>query len=262
MKIGISTACFYPTLTEDTLPVIAELGADNMEVFLNAPAEAEEEYCRQLRATADRFGLQVVSLHPYCGAYEYFNLFSLYERRREYALEEYRKMTVAAHILGAKYITFHGDRRNLPKNASMEMYCDSLKHIMDMAAEQGVELAQENVSWCRSSEPEFLREVDRNLGPYGLRYTLDIKQARRAGHSWQTYLDIMGSRLVNLHLSDGDDNHSCLIPGEGNIDFCQLNQALKGIGYQGGTLLEVYRENYRRTDELKKGMEYLRINMK
>jgi sugar phosphate isomerase/epimerase len=261
LEIGVSTACFYPALTEETLPVIARLGVRLVEVFLNAPSEADETFCQALKFRADQLGLEIRSVHTFSGAYEYVNLFSQYPRRRECALMEYRHMARAARILGARYITFHGDRKNQPQPASMEMYCDSVKRVMDLCREQGVELTQENVSWCRSSELEFLRELDRQLGPCGLRYTLDVKQARRAGHSWEEYADIMGKRLANLHLSDARQGVSCLVPGMGTVDFTRLAKWLHQIQYQGDALVEVYRDNFTTEEQFVQGVEFLRINM-
>lgn len=40
MKLGMSTACFYPDiLTEDTISIIKQVGFDICEVFLNLPVK-------------------------------------------------------------------------------------------------------------------------------------------------------------------------------------------------------------------------------
>lgn len=50
-------------------------------------------------------------------------------------------------------------------------------------------VAQENVAWCRSSDPAYLKLLFQNIPE--LRYTLDIKQAHRAGHSWREYFEVV-----------------------------------------------------------------------
>ena len=42
MLAGISTACFYPELTERGLSYIAGLGAQAAEVFFNAASELDD----------------------------------------------------------------------------------------------------------------------------------------------------------------------------------------------------------------------------
>lgn len=244
MEVGVSSACFYPMQTEQTLELLAAGGFHHIEIFFNAACELKENFCKEMRKRADALGLQVISVHPHCGAYEYINLFSYYARRREDGLEDYRHIAQAGEILGAKYITFHGDRLNSPVPADAERYCSALSGIMGIAQQHGLLLAQENVSWCSSSKLEFLRQVDERLRPHGLHYTLDVKQALRAGHRWQDYERIMRGRIVNVHISDSSAQDNCLLPGMGEMDFAQFFRTMRQHGYQGDYLIEVYQRNF------------------
>lgn len=44
MKLGASTACFYPLETEKALEKVCKLGYKYAEVFMNAPCELEEPF--------------------------------------------------------------------------------------------------------------------------------------------------------------------------------------------------------------------------
>lgn len=45
MKIGLSSACFYPdVLTEDSIKLIKDIGFTSGEIFLNSNSEYEEEF--------------------------------------------------------------------------------------------------------------------------------------------------------------------------------------------------------------------------
>lgn len=257
MEIGASSACFYPMQTEQTLELLAAAGFRHIEIFFNAACEVEEDFCREMRARADALGLSVVSVHPYCGAYEYVNLFSFYERRREDGLKDYQRIARAGEILGAKYITFHGDRLNSPIPADVERYCSTQARIIGIAQQHGLLLAQENVAWCTSSKLEFLRRVDEQLRPEGLHYTLDVKQALRAGHVWQDYERIMRGRIVNVHISDNNPEESCLLPGRGEMDFVEFFRTMHQHGYQGDYLIEVYQRNFEYPAQLADGRRYL-----
>ena len=50
MKIGASTACFYPLETEKALKKVTDLGFEKAEVFVNAPCEYEEKFVNELCA--------------------------------------------------------------------------------------------------------------------------------------------------------------------------------------------------------------------
>ena len=52
MKLGASTACFYPLETEKALLKVTELGYKYAEVFMNAPSELEEPFLKQLNTIA------------------------------------------------------------------------------------------------------------------------------------------------------------------------------------------------------------------
>ena len=65
MKIGASTACFYPLETEKALKKVCELGYKYAEVFMNAPSELEEPFLKQLNTIAKDGGTDIVSVHPF-----------------------------------------------------------------------------------------------------------------------------------------------------------------------------------------------------
>lgn len=65
MKLGASTACFYPLETEKALLKVTELGYKYAEVFMNAPSELEEPFLKQLNTIAKDGGTDIVSVHPF-----------------------------------------------------------------------------------------------------------------------------------------------------------------------------------------------------
>ena len=48
MKIGISTACFYPRLLEEGIERIASLGLRTIEIFFNTESEFCEPFVSEL----------------------------------------------------------------------------------------------------------------------------------------------------------------------------------------------------------------------
>lgn len=257
MRIGVSTACFYPHPLEEVLPILAELNVHTIEIFFNTESEFSPEFYQQLGAQATAYGMDIVSVHPYTSLMEGMLLFSDYQRRTEDGLLQYQHYLECAGALGARYLTFHGEREMGQKDtpAQWERKCCVYKRLCSLAAACGVTLAQENVAWCRSRTPQFQRALYDAIPE--LRFTLDIKQANRAGKNWHEFIAAIGDRLVNVHINDFTASESCKLPGEGSMDYADFYNCLRQVGYDGCTLIEVYRSNFREPTDLAEAIDTL-----
>lgn len=259
MKFGISTACFYPTPIEQGIECIAGLGFKHIEVFVNAQSEYREPFCREYKRKLDALGLDVISVHPFSSGVEGIYLFSDYKRRVQDTLDDYERYCACAAEWGAKFLTFHGERK-VPLGVGVKPSDDARRfevyhQLCERAQRYGMEIAQENVSWCKSSDPDFLRRLYENIPE--LKFTLDLKQAGRAGRDWNEYIDAVGDRIVNLHISDRTDTRECALPGAGDMRFTELFERMNGLGYHGAALIEVYSGDYQKHSELRDALDYL-----
>lgn len=251
MEIGISTAIFYPEeRTEDAVRLLAREGFRVMEVFANSFFEFTKDYGDTLREIADEEHVRINSIHTVSSAFEPY-LFDAYERRRDDFFRIYQDFLDFGQRVGAKVYTFHG----LIKKPHPKMSFDDVVYVYEKmvyeAELRGISLAQENVSWCLSGNLEYLKRLKEHVkGP--LKFTLDVKQAVKAGHSPYEYLEIYGEDLANLHLNDHDESSTCLLPGEGHFDFRSLRNRVEELGYKGPGIIEVYRENYTSIKDLSK----------
>lgn len=258
MQIGISTASFYPMEIERAVEHAAELGYERVELFINAESEYALPFRSELRHRLQALGLTVVSVHPFSSAIEGLLLFSDYTRRTRDALDRYERYFAAAADLGARYFTFHGQRllaRGLPPSDAAKRRYETYHALCARAAACGITFTQENVSWCKSSDLEFLHGLYDHVPE--LRYTLDVKQAHRAGRTWRDYVDAVGDRIVNLHISDYTAQSDCLLPGRGDVDFPALFAALRSHGYRGSAIVEVYSTDYQQVEELRDSALFL-----
>ncbi|WP_101911117.1 sugar phosphate isomerase/epimerase family protein [Marasmitruncus massiliensis] len=253
MLAGISTACFYPELTERALACISEFGAQAAEIFFNAPSELEDSFTRQLKAVADGSGTQILSVHPFTSGLEPLLFFTEYRRRTLDGLELYKRYFHAANMLGAKIFVLHGDRREATK--PYRRYFEMFEELAETGRSMGITVAQENVPRCASYCPEFFTAMANALPD--ARFVLDTKQCVRAGYSVTQMLDAMGDRIVHLHISDHNEKHDCLPVGKGILNLAELIAGLKRYRYDGGLVLEVYRDNYGAFSELKDSYRYL-----
>ncbi|MBQ9986277.1 MAG: sugar phosphate isomerase/epimerase [Oscillospiraceae bacterium] len=257
MKIGISSAVFYPLESEKAIEKALRLGFDTFEFFFNCDYEISEEFIELIKEKLDRAGARVLSIHPYTAFAESVFLFSEYSRRTDENIRRYAKSFKAAKKLGAKYFTFHGDRlqSGAEKYAFADRHCEALKRLAATALDNDIKLCLENVSWCKSSSPEYQCEVAQRVGD--IFFTLDLKQARRAGVSVDEYISAMGERIMNLHLSDCDAQNDCLLPGEGEVDYSSFFEKMRKNGYNGDVIIEVYSSNFREEGQLTRSKRFL-----
>ena len=80
--------------------------------------------------------------------------------------------------------------------------------------------------------------------------TLDLKQCRRAGESPLDFIETVGVKIDHVHLSDSDVNSDCLPPFEGDDDLKKVVESLKEKGYKGKYIIELYRKNFEKTQQI------------
>lgn len=256
MKIGISTACFYPYInTEDTLDIMKELGFDLCEVFLEAESEMNESFCYKFKNKAEKLGIKTYSIHAFNAAFEPF-LFDRYKRRREEMEQKFIKICKAGSLLNAEFYTFHGIT-SVMNNGEIDVISDNISHLCDLAQNCSINLSQENVSWCRSSDPEYLSQI-KLKNPDKLFYTLDIKQAVRAGRIPEEYLNVFQEKLSTIHINDVSEKSACLLPGKGTMNLKNIIETTIKLNPNAPFIIEVYRENYKDYKELGAAKEYLK----
>lgn len=133
---------------------------------------------------------------------------------------------------------------------------ERLDELSRKASEYGVSLCLENVEWAFYNRPGFFKEV-KKYAPL-LKCTLDVKQARLSGYDYGEYLDEMQSDVKTVHLSDVTVDGKIRLPGKGIFDFEQLFRRLKGVGFNGDMLIEVYKNDYNDVSEISQSLDYLR----
>lgn len=247
MQFGISTASFYPMPLINALQAVGQTGASVAEVFFNTFRELEPSFVRTLRQIADDTGMEVRAVHPFSSGFEPFLFFTDYEARFQDALELYRHYFEAANLIGASILVFHGDRAEspMPEEACFERFA----RLQQLATEYGILLAQENVSRCKSREMGYLVRQREYLGG-NMPVVFDNKQALRSGVSAEDFLRRFGENLVHVHISDHDANRDCLPLGEGEVSVDGLLGLLAQTGYQGGVVVELYRQLLERDEQV------------
>ena len=267
MNVGISTASiFNKAMVEDTPAMLVDIGCKEIEVFLNTFSEYRPDFVRLLRKRIDDAGLVVYSVHPMSNQFE-AQLFSIHPRQKADAFSMYRDALNAGRILGATHYVMHGSPHlgGTAKNLEMERITPVFRELLDVAAEYGITLCLENVSWCFFHTPAFGAELRQRLGDRRLKFVLDIKQAVRSGEDPFAFVEAVGEDLANWHLCDyafdGTGKLSLKMPGQGQCDFFALGKAMAAKGYNGPAFIEVYSDMYRELDELKSSFDIMQTTL-
>ena len=257
MKLGISTACFYPLETELALEYLCKNGIDNTEIFFNSRSELKSSFIDILSDIKDRYNMNITSIHPTLSLAESFMMFSAYERRFYDALDDYSRYSEIAAELGAKYIILHGGKQH--GVLYDEEYCERYMALKNATLKNGVTVLQENVFKHRAGDFEFLSAIKKHLGD-DAEFCLDIKQAIRCGYSPITLMEELGDNIKHYHISDHSPASDCQLPLNGGFDFKGFFEILKNRNYQGSCIIEVYNNAYNDYSQIiksKKSLENL-----
>lgn len=251
---GVSTASLYPLETEKALLTLAELGVSTTEIFFNSLRELKGEILKEIINTINSFHLKISSVHPFSSPMETLFLFSTYERRVLDMIDMYQQYFEFMSNVGADVFVIHGVIKS--NYCEESLYFNNFNRLAELGSQFGVRVAQENVCYCKSSDPDFLRRMKQQLGD-NARFVLDLKQARRSSVSPLELITSLGNSIVHCHVSDGKDKLDCLPIGKGDFDFLQLIRQFNSVGYDGRYIVELYRQNYADYQELRNSQKKL-----
>lgn len=249
MKLGVSTASYYPLETELALEEIGKSGIKNTEIFFNCESELKDSFIDILLEIKEKYGLNITSVHPTMSLAESFMIFSAYDRRFYEAIEKYRRYSEVAAALGAKYIIMHGGKPN--GILSDVEYCERYMRLKNETLKNGVTVLQENVVNFRSGDIEFMRSMVDILGN-DAEFCLDIKQSVRSGLEPIGFILEFLKNTRHFHISDHSLASDCQLPLNGNFDFKAFLNILKNNRYNGSMIIEVYNNAYRNYNEITK----------
>lgn len=255
MKIGASSACFYPLETEKSFQLLCEKGFRDIEIFVNSPCETSESFVRELRKIKDSYGVNVTSIHPYESFGEGYNFFSKYYRRYEDACENYKRFFSAAAELGADYVIMHGAKHGA--DICDEEYAERFTRLGEIAMTFGCFMAHENVVNFSGQRPELLKLL-KDYDKENFRMVLDVKQARKAEIEPIEYIRAVGDSIAHVHLSDCTKSSQCAPPSEeGLFDFGELFTQLDSINYKGKYIIELYSDGFKDIEDIINSARYL-----
>lgn len=255
MKLGASTASFYPLEPNTALEQIGRWGVPNVEIFINTYSEMEIPYIKQLKEIVDNYNINVISLHPFTSGTEPFMFFTDYQKRFYDGLEQYKRFFEAMNILEAEIFVFHGDDKLNPidNNIVYERYYK----LYQLGKEFGVTVAHENVDRCKGHDINFFLEMKKQLKD-DMKLVFDNKQAIRGGVDYKEFIEKLGENIVHVHLSDNiSQSENCLPLGRGTADISDLLTRLKEKNFDNTVVIELYNKFLTSNEEINESYQKL-----
>lgn len=121
---------------------------------------------------------------------------------------------------------------------------DSVRVLERIAGKHGVEIAIENVHelipFVLKSVEDFSRFYDELNDDLSL--TLDVGHAN-LNQQIQAFINTFSDKIVHVHASDNKGNYDAHLGiGYGTVNWTNVAEALKSIGYSGAVMLESVRD--------------------
>ncbi len=220
----------------EALDNIARLGFDAVEFshilhLSDEDATRAGEYCRDL------------GLMPWSGHSSGSGAVQTPEQREQTLRDRGRCLQVCA-CLGVQVMVYHissydaGLYADGPPAELLSQEAEVLRALAAQAEELGLKIAIENGSHVATMQ-YMVALVDAVDSP-ALGICIDTGHAALGDLGPARAIRMAGKRLFALHLQDnwgGADHH--LPPGCGQIDWCEVAQALADVGYRGVLQLEL-----------------------
>lgn len=254
MAFGISTSCLYPMNTEDSLEQLGKMSVKTCEVFLNSISETTPEFAEKLNEIQNRYGINIVSVHPFSSFSETYMLFGEYERRYLDAFDFYKRCFEFTNMVNAKFSVIHGSLK--PAKISEDMYFERFARLISAGKEFGVTVGQENVNRHLSENLDFLNRMKAALND-DFKLIFDVKQAFRAGYSPIDFAEEFKTDIVHIHISDHNKLQDCIPPGKGNFNFKKLVSVMESAGYNGDYVIELYRAGFETCADLAESLYFV-----
>ena len=239
---------------------IADHGYDGVEILGDDPhayfPEFGEGDRESLLAALDETGLAVsnVNANTAMGYYDDAPPSAFFEpsviraddEARQWRIEYTKSAIDLADAVDAPAVCL-ATGRPLPGTMPEEAYdllVDSLEEILDHAEERGIRVGIEYEPELLVENTDEALELIDDVGRESLGVNLDVGHAAVYGEDVAESIRRTGDRITGVHLEDivggRRGKHYHRIPGEGDLDFRAIFDALDDIGYDGFATLELY----------------------
>lgn len=253
MKIGFSANAFTNFSLIDAIQRISNAGYDGIEIVVDTPhafLPLSDKQIEEIKHNLKSYDLLVSNLNANTVTGWYSNkrdiekfepsLSNKDETLRNWRIDYTKKSIQLAKELESDSICITTGIKHV-KNMKYEISIlkKSLSTILEFAETYDIKIAIEYEPGLLVENSEDVLELSRNFKNLGL--NLDTCHVAVLNENFVELIQKFKDRIFHTHISDCKDSvHYHLIPGRGEIDFCEIHSSLKKINYNGFLTAELY----------------------
>ena len=237
LKIGASI--FSRLINDDVLKAVKESGLTSIEIS-NGRFDGFNDFdYKGVKKSADNMGVELWSLHLPFVPFDVIEISSLDSNIQKYTFDTFVDIIKKASDIGIDKFIIHPSGEPIDDNDRQDRLNSSaqfLSRLADEADRCGAVIAIEDLPrTClgrNSEEMKYLLSANNKL-----RVCFDTNHL--LGEDIVDFIKNVGDKIITTHISDYDFvNERHWIPGEGDIDWLELYNALKEVNYKGVWLYE------------------------
>ena len=256
MKLSFSSNAFKKFSLDTAIKEIAKIGYKGVEILCDIPhaypPDFSKDQTKKIRNLISELNIGISNLN----AFTLFAIGDVYHpswiendiKVREMRVKHTIDCIYLAKKLGAKNLStepggpINTKKNKVESNILLKIFADQLKKIKFIAEETEVKiLVEPEPSLLIENSQQFLQLMKLVCSDY-IKLNFDIGHFYCVKEDPSTTILKLIDYIEHFHLSDIDNNrvHYHLIPGIGSIDFEQVFDTIKKIGYKGFVTVELY----------------------
>jgi fructoselysine 3-epimerase len=253
MNIGFSSNAFSNYSLINSIEIISKIGYDGIEIVLDEPhafLPLHKNEITKIKESLSKNNLLVSNLNvnTVLGWENDFNgekfepsLSNSNQKLRSWRIDYTKQAIDLAHILNSKSICVTSGLNTMENTEQcFQLFQDSLIDLCEYAEKKNVLIAIEYEPYLLVDNSEkVLKLISNNFKNIGLNF--DTCHAEVTKENLSKIVSLFGKKIFHTHISDCKDNvHFHLIPGLGDINFKEMYNSLKKIGYDEYLTAELY----------------------
>ncbi|MCD6089676.1 sugar phosphate isomerase/epimerase [Candidatus Bathyarchaeota archaeon] len=248
MKISICNEIFRGWEMEEAFRFVSKIGYEGVEIapftISNDIRNISKKKCEEIKSIASSYGLEIVGTHWLLRGPKGLHITHPSENVRKRTERYLCDLVKFTSEIGGRIMVFGSpNQRNVLKGISREKAWRYAEEIFSACSEFAEDydviiafepLARSLTNFINTAE-EAIRLIEK-IAHTNFRLNLDVYSMLDERRPLPDIIRISKDYLVHFHAND--DN--MLGPGFGNVDFKQIMNALKEIGYKGFISVEVF----------------------
>lgn len=252
MKIGFSSNAFTKTSIYDAIEIISKIGYGGIEIVLDSPhafLPLKNENIQKIQNSLKKNHIDISNLNSNTvlgwnpsdeNPFEP-SLSNKNEKLRNWRISYTKNAINLASLLNVPSICITSgllNKQNL--DIELDFFKESLMILGDYAEQKKILLEIEyEPGLLINNSDDVWNLISNDFKNIGL--NLDTCHAAMLGENISEIIEKFGKKIFHTHISDCKNNiHFHLLPGLGDIDFKEMYDSLKKIGYNGFLTAELY----------------------